>query len=302
MNTGDASLVALTCLLSASGFAASNALQHRVAGTVPASVAHHAIGVLAQVMRRSLWLLASTISFAALLLHATALKLGPIALVQPLMLVGVVIAVPVRAALDLTTPSWHELRAVLITVAGLSTFMWGVNPATSTARPSPVPAALMVVVGIATAFVVLVTSQRLTRRPHHQASVLGATAGVMFGLTAGLLKLIGTALSSGHLEAVAALLAALILAGVLGVAMNQRAYQIAPLSVSMPLLNVLDVLVAVTFGVLVFHESPGHSPTVLALECLALGCLAVGLREVARLGTPSAPPARVISSGRCASS
>ena len=53
------------------------------------------------------------------------------------MLVGVVIAVPVRAALDLTTPTWRELRAVLITVAGLATFMWGVNPATSTTRPSP---------------------------------------------------------------------------------------------------------------------------------------------------------------------
>jgi hypothetical protein len=301
MTTGDASLLALTCLFSASGFAASNALQHRVAGTVPANVAHHAIGVLAQVVRRPLWLLATTISFAALLLHATALKLGPIALVQPLMLVGVVIAVPVRAALDLTTPTWRELRAVLITVAGLATFMWGVNPATSSTRPSPVPAALMVFVGVGTAVVVLITSQRLTARPHRQASILGATAGVMFGLTAGLLKLIGTAVSSEHPEAVAAPLAALILAGVLGVAMNQRAYQIAPLSVSMPLLNVLDVLVAVTFGVLVFHEAPGHSPTLLALQCVALGCLAVGLREVARLGTRPAPSEPAILHRRCSS-
>jgi hypothetical protein len=301
MTTGDVSLLALTCLFSASGFAASNALQHRVAGTVPANVAHHAIGVLAQVVRKPLWLLASTISFAALLLHATALKLGPIALVQPLMLVGVVIAVPVRAALDLTTPTWRELRAVLITVAGLAMFMWGVNPATSTTRPSPVPAALMVFLGVGTAVVVLVTSQSLTSRPTRQASILGATSGVMFGLTAGLLKLIGTAASSKHPEAVAAPLAALILAGVLGVAMNQRAYQIAPLSVSMPLLNVLDVLVAVTFGVLVFHEAPGHSPTLLALQCVALGCLAVGLREVARLGTRPAPSEPAILHRRCSS-
>jgi hypothetical protein len=301
MTTGDTPLLALTCLFSASGFAASNALQHRVAGTVPADVAHHAIGVLAQVVRRPLWLLATTISFAALLLHATALKLGPIALVQPLMLVGVVIAVPVRAALDLTTPTWRELRAVLITVAGLAMFMWGVNPARPTTGPSPVPAALMVFVGVGTAVVVLVTSKRLTGRPNRQASILGATAGVMFGLTAGLLKLIGSALSSEHPAAAAVPLAALIGAGVLGVAMNQRAYQIAPLSVSMPLLNVLDVLVAVTFGVLVFHEAPGHGPTVLALQCIALGCLAVGLREVARLGTRPTPSEPVTARGRCAS-
>src|SRR3954463_11987675 len=116
MTIDNVSLAALTCLSSAGGFAPSNALQHRVAGTVPASAAHHAIGVLAQVVRRPLWLLAATISFSALLLHAPALKLGSIALVQPMMLVGVVIAVPVRAALDLTTPTWRELRAALITV------------------------------------------------------------------------------------------------------------------------------------------------------------------------------------------
>src|SRR3954451_15193995 len=177
MTTGDAPLAALICLFSALGFAASNALQHRVAGTVPTSVAHHAIGVLAQVVRRPLWLLATTISFAALLLHATALKLGPIALVQPLMLVGVVIAVPVRAALDLTTPTWRELRAVLITVAGLAMFMWGVNPGTSTTRPSPVPAALMVGAGLGTAVVVLITSKRLTGRPHAKPRFWGRPRG-----------------------------------------------------------------------------------------------------------------------------
>lgn len=301
MTTGDASLAALTCVFSAIGFAASNALQHRVAGTVPTSVADHAIGVLAQVVRRPLWLLATTLSFSALLLHATALKLGSIALVQPLMLVGVVIAVPVRAALDLTTPTRRELRAVIITVAGLAMFMWGVNPIPSTTRPSPVPAVLMVFMGVGTAVVVLLTSKRLTGRPHQQASILGATAGVMFGLTAGLLKLIGAAVSSGRPAAAAVPFAGLIGAGVLGIAMNQRAYQIAPLSVSMPVLNVLDVLVAVTFGVLVFHEAPGHGPTVLALQCIALGCLAVGLREVARLGTCSAPSEPVTTHGTCAS-
>jgi drug/metabolite transporter (DMT)-like permease len=301
MTNGDVPLAALICLFSALGFAASNALQHRVAGTVPASAAHNAIGVLAQVVRRPLWLLATTISFSALLLHATALKLGSIALVQPLMLVGVVMAVPIRAALDLTVPTWRELRAVLITVAGLATFMWGVNPVPATAEPSLVPAALMVLAGVAMAFVVLLTSRRFAGRPNPQAAILGATSGVMFGLTAGLLKLLGAALSSGRTEAAAVPVAALIGVGVLGTAMNQRAYQIAPLSTSMPLLNVIGVLVAVTFGVLVFHEAPGHGPTVLALQCVSLGCLAVGLRQVARLSSRSAPSEPVTLPERCAS-
>jgi hypothetical protein len=78
---------------SATGFAVSNALQHRVAGTVPPSV-HRAVAVLGHLARQPTWVVATCLSFTALLLHALALHLGSIALVQPLMLVGVVLAVP----------------------------------------------------------------------------------------------------------------------------------------------------------------------------------------------------------------
>ena len=54
--------------------------------------------------------------------------------------------------------------------------------------------------------------------------------------------------TSGRWLAVAAPLAALVATGLLGTAMNQRAYQLATLSTSMPLVNVTDVVVAVTFG------------------------------------------------------
>ena len=63
---------------SAMGFATSNALQHRVAGRVPGSVSG-AFEVLGHLVRQRLWLVATTVSCVALLLHATALRLGLIA-------------------------------------------------------------------------------------------------------------------------------------------------------------------------------------------------------------------------------
>jgi hypothetical protein len=82
--------------------------------------------------------------------------------------------------------------------------------------------------------------------------------------------------------------------GVLGTAINQRAYQIAPLAFSMPLVNVVDVLIAIGFGGLVFGEVPGHGPGGVAVQVLALATLAIGLREIARLAPrrrePLAPP------------
>jgi hypothetical protein len=83
---------------SAAGFATASALQHQAAGGVPESV-EKALRVLAHLARQRIWLTATAVSFSAMLLHALALRLGSLALVQPLMLVGVVLAVPLRAAL-----------------------------------------------------------------------------------------------------------------------------------------------------------------------------------------------------------
>jgi glucose uptake protein GlcU len=80
-------------------------------------------------------------------------------------------------------------------------------------------------------------------------------------------------------------LAMMVAAGLLGTAMNQRAYQLAPISYSMPLVNVVDIIVAVAFGAAVYGELPGHSAPLLGLQLTALGCVAVGLRAVSELGT-----------------
>ena len=52
MTTSDVPLAVAICLLSTMGFAASNALQHRVAGTIPATV-DHAIGVKGNGIQRA---------------------------------------------------------------------------------------------------------------------------------------------------------------------------------------------------------------------------------------------------------
>ena len=108
---------------------------------------------------------------------------------------------------------------------------------------------------------------------------------VLFGVTAGLLKLIGGQLGTAGVgtAGLALFVAALVGTGILGTAINQRAYQIAPLAFSMPLVNVVDVLIAIGFGGLVFGEVPGHGPGGVVVQAIALATIAVGLREIARL-------------------
>ena len=283
-----AGVAVAVALGSAAGFASSNALQHRVAGTVPLHV-RRPLHVLGHLVRRRLWLLATAVSFSALLLHAAALRLGSIALVQPLMLVGVVLAVPLRAALEHQRPSRQEVRAVGVTSAGLAVFLVCANPAPSGAPPDGRAALALVAVGVTGTPVAvrLLTGPVASKGPRAHAILLGAAAGVMFGLTAGLLKLLSPAAHRGP-AVLSLVLCGLVAAGLLGTALNQRAYQIAPLSFSMPLVNVVDIVVALGFGSLVFHEAPGQLPALVVVQAMALGCVGVGLRLIARLASDAA--------------
>lgn len=280
----EASLVpGLIAVGSAVSFAMSNALQHRAAGTVPSTV-KGALPVLGHLSRQPAWLLATCVSFVAVLLHAVALGLGSIALVQPLMLLGVVLAVPLRALLGRTAPSWCEIRAVVVTGAGLAVFVVTANPRPSGREADPV-AWLLFVVGCFILGTGVLHASRSQSSSARQAALLGVGAGVMFGATAGLLKLFGAALTAdtrNPLELVA-LLGALVAAGLMGTAMNQRAYQIARISYSLPVVNVVDIVVALLFGAMVLGELPAQSLTVIGVQVAALGCVVAGLRLISML-------------------
>ncbi len=121
-----ATFAAVIALSAACAFAVSNALQHRAASGVPRGVSK--VGrVLLHLARNPWWLTGTMLSFVGMLLHATALRWGSLAFVQPLLLVGLVLAIPVRAALERKLPLSRELRAVAITAVGLATYLSSVT-------------------------------------------------------------------------------------------------------------------------------------------------------------------------------
>lgn len=286
-------VAAVIALIAACSFAVSNSLQHRAAGGVPREEST-AGRVLLHLTRNPWWVAGTALSFGGMLLHATALRWGSLALVQPLLLMGVVLAIPFRAALERTWPRAQELRAVAVTVLGLATFLASVTLAPGQAAPRRDVVVVMTVTGLLLAVAAAASGRRwLRERDRLHASLLGATAGYLFGVSAGLLKLIGGDVGNRPFQpAVLVSVIALVAVGILGTAMNQRAYQIASLAFSMPLVNVMGVLVAIVFGAFVLGELPGHSPRGLVVPLLGLGILAIGLREIARLTPHGAEPIR----------
>lgn len=295
LDTGNMTPVLVVAIASACGFALSTSLQHRVATHAPGHVTS-TVHIMRWVIVRPLWIAGALTGVAALILHALALRLGSLSVVQPIMISGVVLAVMVRAFLDLRLPSGPEMRAVTVTVGGLAVFLIAADPQPGRAPTDTSVALIAVLVGACVAAAIFAASLRL-KRDGPRSMALGTVAGVLFGVTAVLLKLIATDFDAGARidSALSALsswpLWALVVVGVSGVAVNQRAYQMASLSMSMPILNIVDVLTAMALGWIVFDETAALGPVTLVVQGAALAGMAWGLRllSLSWVATPVQP-------------
>ena len=279
-------LAVAAAVASATGFALSTSLQHRAAsGMAPDQIAR----LLRRLARKPLWLLGVLASSAAFALHAVAVHAGALVIVQPIVVSGIVFAVPVRAALDRRRTSRRVLTWVSVTAVGLTLFLVVANPSEGADTWNGSTAGWIVLSGVTVVAVVAAASARV-RKPLHEGLVLSVAAGVAFGVAAGLLKMSVQVVTEGTADLLDYWPAsALLVVGSVGFVLNQRSYQLAPLSTTMPLLNVVDVLVAVAFGWYVFDERPAHDPASLLVELVALALMCVGVRRCAKLEQPPAP-------------
>ncbi|TWP37146.1 DMT family transporter [Leekyejoonella antrihumi] len=275
--------LAVTCaLLSALTVAFSTSVQHHAAELAPSGVAGIG-GLLAHLIRRPLWLVGQVLGTVALVMHGLALHFGPLALVQPVVISGIVLAVPVRAALSRKLPRGQEIAAVLMAAGGLAIFLVVSAPSKGTYSVLG-PVALLMVLGCLAVAGAAIAGARCIVDPTGRAFLLGSGAGILFALVAVLLKMCLDEFAQNGATGVLANWPAyvLVVAGLGGVACNQFAYRAARLTSSMPVLNVVDCMLALVFGYLLFHEVPRHSPGVIALEGLALVAMLTGLWILAR--------------------
>src|SRR4051794_19359456 len=94
-------MVAVVAALgSALGFAVSSSLQHQAAGAVPTFEPGKPLRFLWHLSLQPLWLVGQGLAACSFPLHAYALHVGALAVVQPIVVSGMVFAVPLRAAMN----------------------------------------------------------------------------------------------------------------------------------------------------------------------------------------------------------
>ncbi len=255
-------------LVSAALFAAASAAQHHEARAVQASVRPTLLLTLA---RRPLWLLGTGADILAVVVQALALRLGPVALVQGLLVAGLPLAVLLSAALGDRRLRAAEVGGVGLCAAGLALLA----PALAATTPGHDPGrgvSLLAVVATA----VLVAPLLLARRhPRWGGTAAGAAAGAVVGAGAVLL-----AVTAARLNDVAAALGtvapyAAVAVGLLGLLLTQVAFQTGDLGAPLAALTVVEPVVAVTLAAVLLGERlPADGPHLVALG--VGGLLAVG--------------------------
>lgn len=265
---------------SAATFGLSTSLQHLASSRLKGTRTH---SMLASLVRTPLWLAGMGLSVVAFLMHAVALSAGALVVVQPVIVTGVVFAVLIRAALDRRRPSRAEVCWATLTWAGLATFLLGVgSPTVATGLPQHAATAVASLLGLSglAAF----SAHRCREGSVSKGLWLGVVSGVLFGLVAVLLKLVLLTTTAGPAGALVSWpLWVMVASGSCAVLVNQRAYQTTRLSVSMPILNIVDVLVALVLAAVVFGETPTWALGTLIAEAVGLAAMGLGVTKLARL-------------------
>lgn len=263
--------------------ALAGALVYGVTGVLQQRATHRVhhqdqIGFIRGLLAQPLWLLSTIGSVAGFALQGLALGTGPIVLVQPLLVSGVLFAALTGFLLARHPVDWPLMGSLLLTAGGLAAFLLCAQPtpgSDSLALRDVLPLAVTLFVLLLGCFFLGVRSRGLSRS---LSFALGS--GIVYGVTAAVAKVtIGHFESGGFLTGVAAWsLWALVVLGPLGFLLNQNAFREGEwVSPPLAVITVTDPLVGIGIGVLWLDERIAGTPGRVLGEVLGLVAMALGV-------------------------
>jgi multidrug transporter EmrE-like cation transporter len=268
--------VAVLAALSAAVFyALASVLQQQEAERQPAGTGL-GLGLLARLARRPLWLAGVACDVCGFVAQWLALSRGSLVVVQPLLVSGLLFALPMKAHLSGHRMHRRDWSAALLMTVGLSVFLVVSRPA---AGHPDVKASIWVMLlcsGGALATLLVVVGRETS--PRWRGMAYGTAGGVVYGECAALTKTCAHLLSFGVSNLLESWQFYLLLAaGAAGMVLVQSAFQGSPLDASLPTLSATDPVVSVVIGALAFGEAVQVGALNTTLEVVSLVMMVVGI-------------------------
>jgi drug/metabolite transporter (DMT)-like permease len=218
-----------------------------------------------------------TFIFQALALHN-----GPMSVVQPVLITELVFVLALRRVWIRQRVAAAAWASVLVVCLALAVFLIAAEPTGG----QPVPdtkewlSTGLVFVG---AIAVLAALGR-TGRPMRRAALFGAAAALTWALEATFLKAATDTIAAFGIPGMLTRwpVYALIGAGIAGTLLEQAALHVGPLSVSQPVLVIINPFASIILSVWLFDERFTSSPARIAVAALSFAVMAAGVIMLTR--------------------
>jgi hypothetical protein len=278
-------LCVLFALLTAGSNACAAVLQRKAAAQVPPERSLH-VSLIADLIKRRVWLAGIGMVIVAAVAQAAALATGPIALVQPIFIIELPVTLVLAALAYHNRAALRRLpwAAIALTTAALGAGLAIAQPsgAIDSARDTSWVLVLIATAIFETALIVAATGTRGEPR----AALLGLAAACGYALTAALMKNAVADLGEGAVQFFTSWhIYATAVAGVGSLFLLQNALQAGTLVASQPMLTVGDALISISFGVTLYSEQLRVGwwlvPEIVALAAIIVGCVQIAKSPLA---------------------
>jgi hypothetical protein len=267
------------------------------------------IWLVFRLARRPIWLLGVGSMIGGFLFQLTALRFGPLALVQPILAVELLLvfgymAVAGSGRVRVRRRDW---LAAAVMSSGIAVFLLLASPSGGRLH-APAPAWLLAgLITLGLVLVALALAFGLGGRPNiatrsRRAALLGCATGISWGFVAAVIKELSSHINDG-IGAVFAnwSLYVLLVVGAGTMLLASHALAAGPLAASQPGFTVLDPLSAGLLGVFLFDEHIRTGVLDLAGEALALAVVIAGAWILSHscliLGEDEKSPVRCLPAG-----
>jgi len=241
------------------------------------------------------WLLGLLAQVVGVVLQGAALDRGRVSIIQPLLVTTVIWALPLGYFLTHQAIGAREVIGAAIIVVGLALFASFGDPAAglNDAPASDWVASILVIGAACAALLVFANRGSLSTK----AALLGTVAGLLYGLSATLMKPV---VENLHTEGVGGVVAGWqfwvwAAAGIIGFLFQQLSLATGRLVPSVAAVSVANPVVSVMLGALVLQERldknpPWHAVVAVGALCLALvGSVVISSAREGRQSEEQAP-------------
>lgn len=262
-------------------FGTSSVLEQRSTKRVPERGALSP-RLLVDLARQRLWLGAITVEVAGSALQIWALHFGALAVVQPILVCSLLVAVVVTVVSQRLRPDRTMLAGVGCCAAGVACFLAVARPSggrTTMPITAAVPLALALALGLGCCLAGARWGPRLVR-----PLWLALACGIDFGVIAFLLKLVPSTLAEGFSDPLRQWpLYMLVVVAPAGFLLNQNAFQAGRLiSPVLAVITSVDPFVSIGLAIVLLKERVASTPVDLLVEGASLAVMTGGIVALAR--------------------